>query len=44
MARRASTCDPGPGPHSHEENVELFYVIEGTMSFLAMAAIVDCFG
>jgi mannose-6-phosphate isomerase-like protein (cupin superfamily) len=26
---------PGPGPHSHEENVELFYVIEGTMSFLA---------
>ena len=27
--------DPGPGPHSHEENVELFYVIEGTMSFLA---------
>jgi mannose-6-phosphate isomerase-like protein (cupin superfamily) len=27
--------DSGPGPHSHEENVELFYVIEGTMSFLA---------
>jgi mannose-6-phosphate isomerase-like protein (cupin superfamily) len=27
--------DPGPGPHSHEDNVELFYVIEGTMSFLA---------
>jgi mannose-6-phosphate isomerase-like protein (cupin superfamily) len=23
----------GPGPHAHEENVELFYVIEGTMSF-----------
>ena len=22
------------GPHSHEENVEIFYVIEGTMSFL----------
>jgi mannose-6-phosphate isomerase-like protein (cupin superfamily) len=27
--------EPGPGPHSHEENDELFYVIEGTMSFLA---------
>jgi len=27
--------DEGPGPHSHEANVELFYVIEGTMSFLA---------
>jgi mannose-6-phosphate isomerase-like protein (cupin superfamily) len=26
---------PGPGPHSHDANVELFYVIEGTMSFLA---------
>jgi mannose-6-phosphate isomerase-like protein (cupin superfamily) len=27
--------DSGPGPHSHEDNVELFYVIEGIMSFLA---------
>ena len=27
--------DPGPGPHSHEDNVEIFYVLEGTMSFLA---------
>ncbi|MGI9657869.1 MAG: cupin domain-containing protein [Gaiellaceae bacterium] len=27
--------DPGPGPHAHEQDVELFYVIEGTMSFLA---------
>jgi mannose-6-phosphate isomerase-like protein (cupin superfamily) len=27
--------EPGPGPHSHEDNVELFYVIEGTMSLLA---------
>jgi mannose-6-phosphate isomerase-like protein (cupin superfamily) len=27
--------DSGPGPHSHEDNVEIFYVIEGTMSFLA---------
>lgn len=27
--------DSGPGPHSHEDNVEIFYVLEGTMSFLA---------
>jgi hypothetical protein len=27
--------EPGPGPNSHEHNVELFYVIEGTMSILA---------
>jgi mannose-6-phosphate isomerase-like protein (cupin superfamily) len=27
--------DAGPGPHAHADNVELFYVIEGTMSFLA---------
>ena len=26
---------PGPGPHSHEANDELFHVLEGTMSFLA---------
>jgi mannose-6-phosphate isomerase-like protein (cupin superfamily) len=25
---------PGPGPHSHDANEELFYVIEGTMTFL----------
>jgi mannose-6-phosphate isomerase-like protein (cupin superfamily) len=25
---------PRPGPHSHEANEELFYVVEGTMSFL----------
>jgi quercetin dioxygenase-like cupin family protein len=25
---------PGPGPHSHEANEEIFYVVEGTMSFL----------
>ena len=25
---------PGPGPHSHENNEELFYVVEGVMSFL----------
>jgi uncharacterized glyoxalase superfamily protein PhnB/quercetin dioxygenase-like cupin family protein len=28
---------PGPGPHSHEANEELFYVVEGTMSFLVGA-------
>ena len=26
---------PGPGAHAHEANEELFYVLEGTMSFLA---------
>lgn len=26
---------PGPGAHSHDANDELFYVIEGTMTFLA---------
>ena len=25
---------PGPGPHAHEANEELFYVLEGTMTFL----------
>jgi mannose-6-phosphate isomerase-like protein (cupin superfamily) len=25
---------PGPGAHSHDANEELFYVIEGTMTFL----------
>jgi mannose-6-phosphate isomerase-like protein (cupin superfamily) len=25
----------GPGPHSHEENDEIFVVTEGTMAFLA---------
>lgn len=24
----------GPGPHSHEDNDEIFYVLEGTFSFL----------
>jgi mannose-6-phosphate isomerase-like protein (cupin superfamily) len=24
---------PGPGPHSHEANEELFYVLDGTMTF-----------
>lgn len=26
---------PGPGAHSHEENVELFYVLSGVASILA---------
>jgi mannose-6-phosphate isomerase-like protein (cupin superfamily) len=25
---------PGPGAHSHDANEELFYVVEGTMTFL----------
>lgn len=33
--------DPGPGPHSHEANEELFYVVEGTMSFLVGSEWVD---
>ncbi|HEX7243803.1 MAG TPA: cupin domain-containing protein [Longimicrobiaceae bacterium] len=32
---------PGPGPHAHEANEELFYVIEGTMTFQAGEAMVD---
>jgi mannose-6-phosphate isomerase-like protein (cupin superfamily) len=24
---------PGPGPHAHAANEELFYVIDGTMTF-----------
>jgi mannose-6-phosphate isomerase-like protein (cupin superfamily) len=32
---------PGPGPHSHETNEELFYVIEGTMTFLVGDRLVD---
>lgn len=31
----------GPGPHSHEANEELFYVIEGTMTFRAGERYVD---
>lgn len=33
--------DDGPGPHHHEANVELFYVIEGEMSFLAGDSWID---
>jgi mannose-6-phosphate isomerase-like protein (cupin superfamily) len=32
---------PGPGPHSHEANEELFYVVEGTMSFLVGSEWID---
>ena len=32
---------PGPGPHAHAANEELFYVLEGTMSFLVGADRVD---
>jgi mannose-6-phosphate isomerase-like protein (cupin superfamily) len=31
----------GPGPHSHEANEELFYVLEGTMTFQAGEDFVD---
>jgi mannose-6-phosphate isomerase-like protein (cupin superfamily) len=32
---------PGPGAHSHEANEELFYVIEGTMTFRVGDELVD---
>ncbi|NNE42921.1 MAG: cupin domain-containing protein [Gemmatimonadetes bacterium] len=32
---------PGPGPHHHDENEELFYVIEGVMTFLVGERHVD---
>ena len=32
---------PGPGAHSHEANEELFYVVEGTMTFLVGTEYVD---
>ena len=31
---RVEPGQPGPGAHAHEANEELFYVIEGTMTFL----------
>jgi mannose-6-phosphate isomerase-like protein (cupin superfamily) len=33
--------EDGPGPHSHESNEELFYVLEGTMTFLVGERVVD---
>lgn len=35
---------PGPGPHSHEANEELFYVLEGAMSFLVGAEWIEAPG
>ena len=32
---------PGPGAHAHENNEELFYVIEGTLTFLVGDQYVD---
>lgn len=32
---------PGPGPHAHDANEELFYVIEGTLTFLVGEQHVD---
>lgn len=32
---------PGPGPHHHEHNVELFLVTEGTMAFLIGESWID---
>ena len=32
---------PGPGPHAHAANEELFYVLEGTISFLVGTEWVD---
>jgi mannose-6-phosphate isomerase-like protein (cupin superfamily) len=31
----------GPGPHSHESNEELFYVLAGTMTFLVGDDVVE---
>jgi mannose-6-phosphate isomerase-like protein (cupin superfamily) len=31
---RVAPLSAGPGAHSHEANEELFYVIEGTMTFV----------
>ncbi len=36
-----SPGSPGPGAHSHEANEELFYVIEGTMTFLVGDQYID---
>jgi mannose-6-phosphate isomerase-like protein (cupin superfamily) len=33
--------EPGPGAHAHENNEELFYVIEGTLTFLVGDQYVD---
>jgi len=38
---RVAPLSAGPGAHSHEANEELFYVIEGTMTFLVGEQHVD---
>jgi mannose-6-phosphate isomerase-like protein (cupin superfamily) len=38
---RVDAGKPGPGAHSHEANEELFYVIEGTMTFQVGEQMVD---
>lgn len=32
---------PGPGPHRHEDNEEVFFVVRGTMTFLVGTERVD---
>jgi mannose-6-phosphate isomerase-like protein (cupin superfamily) len=32
---------PGPGTHAHEDHEELFYVVEGTLTFLVADQYVD---
>jgi len=32
---------PGPGAHAHEANEELFYVVDGTMTFLVGDVYID---
>jgi mannose-6-phosphate isomerase-like protein (cupin superfamily) len=32
---------PGPGPHAHADNEELFYVVEGTITFRVGDQLVD---
>jgi mannose-6-phosphate isomerase-like protein (cupin superfamily) len=38
---RVEPGKPGPGAHSHEANEELFYVVEGTMTFQVGNEMVD---
>ncbi|MHB1170305.1 MAG: cupin domain-containing protein [Longimicrobiales bacterium] len=38
---RVAPNSPGPGAHSHEANEELFFVVEGTMTFLVGDRYID---
>lgn len=38
---RVAPQSPGPGPHSHADNEEVFFVLEGTMTFLIGDQYVD---